>query len=851
MNEVQQSGRWQAYELSSFQATPLQKQLALVTALLILIASLIVMPVAREMWPEVSAFLPAFLTGAALMELITSYLLFCQFYQTRIPVLCFWGATYLYSALVIVPHLLTFPGVFSPTGLLGAKEQTEIWFWVFWHGGYPLGVLASLLLAKRYPKKLSREQAKAWLWTMVGMVVGTVVALTVLTTHWHDLLPTLMEQGQSFKLLSSGIGVAVWLLDAAALWLLVRMTRLRFTLHLWLTLAILASLLDVTVTLFSGARYSVGWYVARMNSLLSAGILLIVLMIEFNRLYRNLIESEQRYASLFRLNPDAVYSFDVTGKFESINPACEKLSGHTVEEMGKVHFKNFMYEADRELCQLHFQKALQGQSQQFETRVVHKRGHLVDVLVTIMPISVDDEIVGVYGIAKDITDRKRAEATINQMVYHDALTGLPNRRLFKDRLTLALNQARHHEHKLAVMFLDLDRFKVINDTLGHTIGDQLLKATAERLKACVREFDTVARMGGDEFTILLPEIAQEEVAHGIARRIMQEIKRPMLIEGQELHVTTSIGIALYPNDGDDADTLMKHADKAMYRAKESGKNTFRMYDERMNDRSHDLLLLENDLRKALEREEFLVYYQPQLDLRTGAIVGMEALVRWRHPERGLVSPGEFIPLAEETGLIVPLGEWVLRTACRQAKEWQDRGFPPLRVAVNLSAKQFQQDDLVKMVANVLVETGMKPELLELEITESVAMVQVNRAIVTLQELTALGIEIAIDDFGTGYSSLTYLKNFPIHRLKIDQSFVRDLTTDSGDAEIVATIIAMAKSLGLDVIAEGVETAEQLQFLRAHGCHEMQGSLFSDPVTPERFETVVRVGQAMFDVAQEL
>lgn len=444
----------------------------------------------------------------------------------------------------------------------------------------------------------------------------------------------------------------------------------------------------------------------------------------------------------------------------------------------------------------------------------------------------------------EITERKRAEETVRHRAYHDALTDLPNRTLFKDRLTLALAQARRNQHMLAVMFLDLDRFKVVNDTAGHVGGDRLLQGVGDQLKGLVRDGDTVARVGGDEFTLLLPKITRVEDAVEIAQGILEAFRRLRVVAGHEFHITTSIGITIYPTDDGDAEALLRNADIAMYRAKEEGRSNFQVYAPAMNTQILERLALENDLRHGLEREEFVVYYQPQVNISTGQIVGTEALVRWQHPERGLVSPMEFIPVAEETGLIVPLGEWVLHAACAQNKAWQEAGHPSLRVAVNLSAWQFQQRNLTERVAQVLKETGLDPHWLQLEVTEGDAMQDVDFAIKTLRELKEMGVQIAIDDFGTGHSALNYLSRFPIDVVKIDRSFVCDLTIDANDAEIASTIIVMAHNLNLEVIAEGVETEEQLAFLRQRQCDEMQGYLFSKPVPAEELEEMLAQGKRL-------
>jgi diguanylate cyclase (GGDEF)-like protein len=439
---------------------------------------------------------------------------------------------------------------------------------------------------------------------------------------------------------------------------------------------------------------------------------------------------------------------------------------------------------------------------------------------------------------------RQRTAELNHLAYHDALTDLPNRILFEDRLTQALILAERNRQTLGVLFLSLDRFKKVHETLGHAIGDRLLQKVAERLRSSAHKGETVARFEGDEFALLLTQIGGTEGEHVIEVifQITESLELPFTIDEHELFITASIGISLYPDDGTDASTLFKNADAALYRAKEQGGNNYQFYTADMNAKAVKRLTLENSLRRALERNEFEVYYQPVLDVNTKKIVGMEALLRWHHPDLGLVQPVEFIPLAEDTGMIVPIGEWVLRTACAQSKSWQDAGFAPLALAVNLSARQFQQQNLAEVVARILQETGFDAHNLELELTESSIMKNAEYAVKALGELKAMGVKLAIDDFGTGYSSLGYLKRLPIDTLKIDRSFVCDVTTDSDDAALVMAIITLAHNLRLKVIAEGVDSEEQLSFLHLLRCDEWQGYLFSKPLPVEAFEGLLSQGQ---------
>ena len=432
-------------------------------------------------------------------------------------------------------------------------------------------------------------------------------------------------------------------------------------------------------------------------------------------------------------------------------------------------------------------------------------------------------------LQEEIYERLQAEQRIWHVAHHDALTGLPNRSLLLDRLDQALTKAARSKHRVAIMFLDLDRFKSINDTLGHHVGDMLLKHVADRLRESVRAVDTVSRLGGDEFVVVLHEIQAPDDAMMVAEKILAALATSALIEGHTLYATPSIGISIFPDDGEEAYALMKSADTAMYHAKENGRNTFQFFTAEMNDETQRIFTLEQRLRHALEHKQFVLYFQPLIDYQRGEICGMEALVRWHDPELGILLPEEFIPVAEEIGLILPLGEWVLREACRQNKEWQEQGYPALRISVNLSARQFRQKSLVDTVRAILQETGMAPELLELEITESSLMHDADETLIKLRQLNDMGVTLAIDDFGTGYSSLAYLKKFTVTRLKIDKGFVRDLCHDKDDAAIVSTIVAMANHLGLHTMAEGVETEEQLKTLLGFGCSQFQGYLFSQPL----------------------
>jgi len=451
-------------------------------------------------------------------------------------------------------------------------------------------------------------------------------------------------------------------------------------------------------------------------------------------------------------------------------------------------------------------------------------------------------LLGIVLSLRILQQRKRMEDRVNHMAFHDELTSLPNRLMLSQRLDQALSRHRRGGSQLAILFLDLDRFKVINDSLGHETGDVLLRQVADRLRAHSREGDTIARMGGDEFVVLIENSGNLSDISGRAQRLVEQLSAPYLLGSNDCHVTVSIGVSVFPADGSDAPALLKAADVAMYRAKDTGRDSYQFYSAAMNVHTVERLELESDLRHALERHEFLLHYQPKVEVATGLITGVEALLRWDHPRRGLISPMDFIPLAEETGLIASIGEWVLATACARTKEWQDHGFAKLDVAVNLSARQFADPMLLPKLTNIIRRSGLDPSSLELEITESLVMSHGGSAVAVLQQLKSLGVRIAIDDFGTGYSSLAYLKRFPIDTLKVDRSFIRDIPADSGDKQITRAIIAMAHSLRLRVVAEGVETADQLKFLRKERCDTVQGYYLHRPLPEAEVAAVLKLNR---------
>ncbi|QDZ27564.1 EAL domain-containing protein [Noviherbaspirillum sp. UKPF54] len=554
-------------------------------------------------------------------------------------------------------------------------------------------------------------------------------------------------------------------------------------------------------------------------------------------------ESEAHFRALVEQASDSFYVHDSAGRLIDVNRhACDSL-GYSRDELLSMTMMEI--DVDLSLADLrHLQaSAVEGAALAVESRHRRKNGSTFPVEIRMGPIRIGGK-EHLLSLVRDVTERKVLQEHIQHLAYHDALTALPNRAMFNRHLRHAIAQAQRYNKRLAVLFVDLDRFKNINDTLGHEAGDRLLQEMAHRIGSSLRSGDVVAhlgnaeslvaRLGGDEFVVLVEEVTDSAQVSQIARRILAATVKEYLLDGQLVHMTASVGISLFPEDGRNEYALMKHADIAMYRAKDSGKNTFQFYSAQMDAHSAKLLALESGLRRAIERNELTLHYQPRVDANSGRITGVEALVRWHHPDLGLVAPAHFIPLAEETGLIVPLSKWVLRQACLQCCQWKQLGLPPLRVSVNLSARQFTDDNLSGETARTLREVGMDPSLLELEITESMMMYNTDRTIQVLSELRMMGIGIAIDDFGIGYSSLSHLKQFPIDIIKMDRSFIKDIPGDYSDAAIADAIIAMSQRLKVMVVAEGVETDAQLDFLRERGCDEIQGYYFSKPLPPDEF-----------------
>lgn len=566
--------------------------------------------------------------------------------------------------------------------------------------------------------------------------------------------------------------------------------------------------------------------------------------IERKRTIDALEESEERYRELVENAGSIILRWDKRGRITFFNEFAQRFYGYTAEEaIGSSVVGTLFPERDssgNDMTETAGEMLRDpGKYARYEGENMRKNGERVWVSWSIRAIrNKEGRVEGILAVGQDSTERRRMIETIWMQAYHDALTGLPNRMHFMEHLSLSLHHAQRVGEEVAVLFLDLDQFKFINTTMGHTMGDALLRKVADVLRSCVRETDTVARIGGDEFTILLTQIARSEDAAKVAEKLLLLFREPLAFEGYEIPVSVSIGISLFPEDGQDAETLLKRADTALNHVKEHGRNNYQFYNTDMNVRTLERITLERNLRGAIERGELEVYYQPLVDIKSRRIICAEALVRWNHPDLGMLPPMQFLPFAEETGLVVPLDEWVLRTACAQSREWQEKGLFPLRITVNLSTRLFQQQNLVHSVTRTLWETGLDSQFLDFEISETTAMKDVEHTLPHLDKLTGMGVRFSIDDFGTGYSSLSHLKRLPIWKLKIDRSFIKDLALDADYQTIVKTVIDMGHNLKLVVTAEGVETEEQLAFLHASGCDEVQGFLISPPLPAKEFAEFV-------------
>ncbi|MFK2826934.1 EAL domain-containing protein [Bacillus sp. B190/17] len=559
------------------------------------------------------------------------------------------------------------------------------------------------------------------------------------------------------------------------------------------------------------------------------------------RMEEEIRRSEEKYRLITENSSDLISVIDPEGSFRYVSPSHAAWLGHHLSELQSSQLFHWVHEEDQSSLrnEIELLSAKRRTSARVEFRIRTSKNKYKDMETRINPVwDEEGKVKKLVLVMRDVTERKKSERLIYHLAYHDTLTDLPNRRLFMNRLQKEVDQAKRSSSRLAVMFIDLDRFKHVNDSWGHESGDFILTEAAQRIQRALRSTDVVARLGGDEFTVLLTDAASTEEIERIAHRIQAHFQEPIELAGQIYTLTCSIGIARFPDHGKGADELLNKADTALYAVKERGRNGYAVFEASMEEKSLERILLENELRKAIHLEHFHIDYQPKMDISKDELIGMEALVRWNHPELGKIPPNQFIPLAEETGLILPLGEWVLRQGCRQNKEWQKKGYPPLKVSINMSVRQLAHPNIVDKIEGILKETELDPEWLELEVTESV-FADIDHAADTLQSLRELGVHISIDDFGTGYSSFSYIKHLPVDTLKIDASFIRDIHQNEESQAIVQAVLALARTLGINVIAEGVENQEQLDILNADGCGQGQGFLFSKPLSNKDFEEYLK------------
>lgn len=726
-----------------------------------------------------------------------------------------------------------------------------------------LSVLAALLGSLAALHMVGRERVTSWRLVSAGLVLATGIS----AMHYIGMAAMVIDIVYDPFWFSISIAIAV-AASIAALWLSFFFRQNRSGNRKWTKLVsgllMGAAIAGMHYTGMAAAHFRTGEKYGLSKGiildhswlafLITAGTLLTLLLslagIFISRRFAHtetaLQENEKRYRSLYENTGEAIIFVSLEGIIREFNPSAVAFTGVEAEEMVNKPVSRLLAmiaEEERERTWAFFRQALTSTDDiRYETALREQGGPRVELSVNHIPVEIDGEVVGTYIIARDITEEKRAKEQMYTLAFHDELTGLPNRRKFNEELERAIADALQASSSFAVMVMDIDRFKMINDSIGHTYGDQFLREVASRLKVSLEgERVVIARMGGDEFTLLCASGYTDEELSALAGRMIGAISQPYRLMENDFYVTASIGIAVFPRDGKSGMQLLKHADMAMYEIKKNGKNGFRFYSQELNTHLVEKIELESELRGALARNELLLHYQPQIRAADNAMIGVEALARWNHPTRGMLSPSLFIPIAEESGMILELGAWAIREACLQMKRWHDAGGPLIPVSVNLSSQQFHQANLVDHIGEILRETGLAPHYLELEITEGM-MMDPNVSTGILRELSDFGIRISLDDFGTGYSSLSYLKLFPIHKVKIDRSFIRDITKNQNDKAIVATIIAMAQHLNMEVIAEGIETKDQLDILTANDCHEIQGYYYSKPLSPAEVEQAYFIPQ---------
>jgi diguanylate cyclase (GGDEF)-like protein/PAS domain S-box-containing protein len=823
-----------------------QRRLAHITVAISLLIFVVVVPFARVPLPQVWSFIPVYQSALIINDVITAVLLFAQFRILRSLALLVLTCGYLFTAIVAAVHLLTFPGLFSPAGLLGAGPQSTAWLYMFWHGVFPLTVIAYAFL--KHPIRDQKAQIFSSDSLTIICAVSTVLALAAVAalfaTIGHSRLPMIM-QGNSETPAITVVVSAVWSLSGLAL-LILWMQRSRTVLDLWLMVVMCAWIFDVGLsTVFNAGRFDLGFYVGRIYGLLAATLILLVLLFEMVALYARLARSlkveqqehrremEER-RRVFDTSLDLILITDRQGNFIRVSPSSMAILGYPPEEMIGHSAVEFIHRDDLDATRSEMRSARKGQkTRNFETRYVHKNGRFVTLAWTGVWSEPEQRH---FFIGRDMTEAKAAEEKLKYLAHYDQLTGLPNRvSLHND-----LNECLVSDCPVAsIAMLDLDGFKDINDTLGHSTGDQLLKAVAQRLTTIASDRARVYRLGGDEFVVIALGCGDPRDIAQMTDAMLSRLTERFDVDGQALYVGASAGIAVSPINGANVEDLLANVDLALYEAKAQGGRRYRLFVPLLRARAETRRKLDSELRRAFLEKEFELFYQPLIRLRDGMLVGAEALLRWRHPERGILASGAFIEALAENPVARDVGKWILQTACKSAACWRDIGLPAIRVAVNLFPAQFHHEGLVAEIEEILQETKLPPESLEVEITENIALSDEAKVLPALQALRNRGVHLAFDDFGTGYASLSYLTRYPLSHIKIDQSFVRKMSDLAQHMAIVRSIIVMAHNLGLEVIAEGVETPVQAAFLKAEGCDEGQGFLYAKPLPAAGFERLLR------------